>query len=105
MKNTKMINTVKETKKSRKWFWIIVAFVLGYGIGYTTYYLVVNRHNLFVDCSDKPTCPDGGKPDKHGCCKGEVYTDAGGGWMVCCPDGGDNCFPPITNTCQVVSDK
>lgn len=83
------INKTGTTKKSRRWVWIVVAFILGIGIGYTAHYLVVNWHSFFV------TCPNGNKPDKHGCCAGEVYTDAGGGWMVCCPDGGDNCFPPI----------
>ena len=26
---------------------------------------------------------------------GDLYTDAGGGWMVCCPEFGENCFPPV----------
>ena len=81
--------SVKENTKCRKWLWIILAFVLGCGAGVSTYFLVTNWNGFFV------TCPDGARPDKNGCCGGEVYTDAGDGWMVCCPDGGDNCFPPM----------
>ena len=75
--------------KCRLWMWISVAFVLGFVIGYATYYTVINWHGFFA------TCPNGARPDKNGCCANEIYTDAGDGWMVCCPDGGDNCFPPI----------
>ncbi len=97
MKKIKNMN--KNQSKSRTVFWIVLAFVVGYGVGYATHYLIVNWHSLFVSCPNESNpelcCPNGSKPDKHGCCNGEVYTDAGGGWMVCCPDGGDNCFPPI----------
>ena len=103
MKKTNKIN------KTVKWFWIVVAFILGFGIGYTTYYLLTNWNSFFEVCEngDRPdkkgccestvVCQNGNKPDKNGCCEGEVYTDAGDGWMVCCPNGGDNCFPPINN--------
>lgn len=73
----------------KNWLWIIVAFLGGFIIGYAAYYTIVNWHGFFA------ICPNGVRPDKNGCCAGEVYTDAGDGWMVCCPDGGDNCFPPI----------
>ena len=53
------------------------------------YYLIVNWNGFFVKCLD------GNRPDKNGCCTGEIYTDAGDGWMVCCPNGGENCFPPM----------
>lgn len=76
-------------KKSRSWLWALVAFVGGFIIGYATYYTVINWNGFFA------TCPNGAQPDKNGCCAGEIYTDAGDGWMVCCPDGGDNCFPPV----------
>lgn len=89
MRKIRNTNKVVSAKKSRTWIWIVIGFILGGCIGYTTHYLVVNWHGFFV------VCPDGNKPDKNGCCKGEVYTDAGDGWMVCCPDGGDNCFPPM----------
>lgn len=78
-----------DTKKCRLWLWVFIAFFVGGAIGYTTHFLKINWNSFFV------TCPNGNKPDKHGCCDGEVYTDAGGGWMVCCPDGADNCFPPL----------
>ena len=89
MKKKVVKKSVKTTPKCNKWLWIILAFVLGGIIGYATHYLIVNWHGFFV------TCSDGARPDENGCCYGEVYTDAGDGWMVCCPDGGDNCFPPI----------
>lgn len=80
----------KPTKqKCHKWLWLVLVFLLGGFVGYTTHYLIENWNGFFV------TCPDGARPDKNGCCAGEVYTDAGDGWMVCCPDGGDNCFPPM----------
>ncbi|MBR3148486.1 MAG: hypothetical protein IKF41_04075 [Alphaproteobacteria bacterium] len=89
MKTKVMKKTAKENTKCHKWLWLALAFVLGCCVGGTTYYLVTNWNNFFV------MCPDGVRPDKNGCCAGEVYTDAGNGWMVCCPDGGDNCFPPM----------
>ena len=89
MKKKIVKKQIKETKTCKSWVWVIVAFVLGGVIGYTTYYVVDNWNGFFV------TCTDGARPDKNGCCAGEVYTDAGNGWMVCCPDGGDNCFPPM----------
>lgn len=91
MKKKTVKKNVKQNtpKKSKSWVWILVAFIIGFGAGYATYYLIINWNGFFV------TCPDGNKPDKNGCCAGEIYTDAGDGWMVCCPDGGDNCFPPM----------
>ena len=66
-----------------------VGVVIGGAFGYAAHYLIVNWNGFFV------TCTDGNRPDKNGCCAGEVYTDAGGGWMVCCPEIGENCFPPV----------
>ncbi len=84
----KSVNKVT-TKKCYPFVWLILALVFGGIVGYITHYTVVNWNGFFV------TCPDGVRPDKNGCCAGEVYTDAGDGWMVCCPNGGDNCFPPM----------
>lgn len=40
-------------------------------------------------------CMDGTKPNKYGCCGGEVFKDLGNTVFACCqPDGGE-CFPPI----------
>ncbi|MBR5354920.1 MAG: hypothetical protein IK122_02235 [Alphaproteobacteria bacterium] len=91
MKKKVVKKSVKEqnTTRCHKWLWITIAFILGGVIGYVAHYTVINWSGFFV------TCPDGAHPDKNGCCAGEVYTDAGDGWMVCCPDGGDNCFPPM----------
>ena len=87
-KNTKQIAS-KTVCVCDNWSRIILALFLGCFIGYTTHYMISNWHSFFV------TCPDGNRPDKNGCCGNEVYTDAGDGWMVCCPEGGDNCFPPM----------
>lgn len=76
-------------KKSKLWVWVLFALVFGVVVGYATHYTIVNWHGFFA------TCPDGNSPDKNGCCGDEIYTDAGDGWMVCCPSGGENCFPPI----------
>lgn len=84
MKQKKQIKTA-----SHKWLWVVVAFVIGFGAGVATYYTITNWNGFFARCED------GSRPDKNGCCSGETYTDAGDGWMVCCPDGGENCFPPI----------
>lgn len=83
--------TIKKSveKKSKLWVWVLFAFVFGVVVGYATHYTIVNWHGFFA------TCPDGNSPDKNGCCGDEIYTDAGDGWMVCCPSGGENCFPPI----------
>ena len=83
-----------ESKKTeslwqRFWWFVVFVFLMGFVAGYMTHYLIVNWHGFFV------TCDDGRKPDAHGCCGGEIYTDAGNGWMVCCPIGGETCFPPL----------
>jgi hypothetical protein len=75
--------------KSKMWVWLLIAFLLGGVIGYATHYTIINWNGFFA------TCPNGESPDKNGCCAGETYTDAGDGWMVCCPEKGDNCFPPV----------
>lgn len=89
----KVKDKIVKSKKCRLWLWIIIAFFVGGIVGYTAHFVKVNWHSFFV------TCPNGNKPDKHGCCEGESYTDAGGGWMVCCPDDADNCFPPLFKKC------
>ena len=88
----KSVTQTKATKRSLTWLWILLAFVFGGMVGFATHYTISNWNRFF---SESMKCEDGTRPDKNGCCKGEIYTDAGGGWMVCCPDGGDNCFPPI----------
>ena len=46
---------------------------------------------------DAGLCADGSKPNKYGCCKGEVFKDLGDAVFACCPKGGadDDCYPPI----------
>ena len=41
------------------------------------------------------TCADGGAPDADGCCAGEELVDMGGGVLMCCAVGTDECFPPM----------
>ena len=87
---------IKNTKSKKIWTitgWFLFVFlfgcVCGFVIGYGLHYYKVNQSAF------NSVCEDGTKPDIHGCCKGELYMDAGDGWMVCCPDGGDHCYPPM----------
>lgn len=89
MKKERIRKNNQNNKKLNLWVWILLAFLFGGLVGYCTHYIVVNWHGFFA------VCQDGDRPDKNGCCTGEIYTDAGDGWMVCCPVGGDNCFPPV----------
>lgn len=95
MKKKVVKKSVKQNivvKKSKTWIWIVLAFLFGAMFGFALNYTISNWSSFFTE---PLLCEDGQKPDSNGCCAGEVYTDAGGGWMVCCPDGGDNCFPPM----------
>ena len=87
-KNIKILNK-KTNTKCHLWLWVVIAFLFGGIFGYALHYTIVNWNSFFV------VCPDGNRPDKNGCCGDEVYTDAGDGWMVCCPKDGENCFPPM----------
>lgn len=41
-------------------------------------------------------CGDGTKPNRFGCCTGEVFKDLGDEGFACCPKVGDGlCFPPM----------
>ena len=80
---------IQKNKNNKIWWVVFIAFLIGGVFGFCTHYVVVNWHGFFVRCDD------GNRPDKNGCCGGEVYTDAGDGWMVCCPNDGENCFPPL----------
>lgn len=45
---------------------------------------------------DAGLCVDGTKPNKFGCCEGELFKDLGNAVFACCPKEGDGeCFPPI----------
>ncbi len=44
---------------------------------------------------DAGLCADGTKPNKFGCCTGEVFKDMGNTVFACCPKSGGDCFPPI----------
>lgn len=46
---------------------------------------------------DAGLCADGSKPNKYGCCKGEIFKDLGDAVFACCPKGGEDadCYPPI----------
>jgi hypothetical protein len=45
--------------------------------------------------SETLECADGNLPDDNGCCSGEESVDLGGGELVCCEIGTDDCFPPM----------
>lgn len=41
-------------------------------------------------------CGDGTKPNRYGCCTGEVFKDLGDDGFACCPKNNDGlCFPPL----------
>lgn len=77
-------------KNMKKWFAIVVAFVIGFCLG-----VIVHAHYDVLIFWDNPLCLDGGEPDKHGCCEGEVYTNMGDLGFNCCPESGGDCFPPM----------
>lgn len=93
MKKKVLVKNVKKSEKinekSKLWIWVVGAFLIGAVFGFAMNYTVANWNSFFAKC------PNGAWPDKNGCCAGETYTDAGSGWMVCCPEEGDNCFPPV----------
>lgn len=69
---------------------VILAMIIGFVLGIIVH---ANRNNLVF--WDNPICLDGGEPDKHGCCEGEVYTNMGDLGFNCCPESGGDCFPPM----------
>lgn len=44
---------------------------------------------------EKGLCGDGTKPNKFGCCSGELFKDLGNSEFGCCKKDTDECFPPI----------
>lgn len=44
---------------------------------------------------EKGLCGDGSKPNKFGCCTGEIFKDLGNAQFACCKKDGDECFPPM----------
>ncbi len=70
---------------------IIISFFIGFGLGILTW---ANRDAMSASSA---TCADGSRPDKHGCCAGEVYTDMGDLGFNCCPGDSEDsdCFPPL----------
>lgn len=44
---------------------------------------------------EKGLCGDGTKPNKFGCCTGEVFKDLGNTEFACCKKDTDECFPPM----------
>ncbi len=91
-------------------FWLCVAFVVCFGIGFLCGMFAqsriidgcdVSEQEMIIlvnaDATDEHVikCLDGTTPDKNGCCTGELYTDMGDLGYNCCPDDGGDCFPPI----------
>ncbi|MDE5615618.1 MAG: hypothetical protein K2I81_02180 [Alphaproteobacteria bacterium] len=44
---------------------------------------------------EKGLCGDGSKPNKFGCCTGEIFKDLGNTTFACCKKDSDECFPPM----------
>lgn len=44
---------------------------------------------------EKGLCGDGTKPNKFGCCDGEIFKDLGNATFACCKKDSDECFPPM----------
>lgn len=44
---------------------------------------------------EKGLCSDGTKPNKFGCCAGEIFKDLGNATFACCKKDGEECFPPM----------
>lgn len=44
---------------------------------------------------EKGLCADGTKPNKYGCCAGEIFKDMGNSQFACCKKDSDECFPPV----------
>ncbi len=44
---------------------------------------------------EKGLCGDGTKPNKFGCCTGEVFKDLGNTEFACCKKDTNECFPPM----------
>lgn len=58
----------------------------------------VSHENVFVNketgLMENDLCEGNVAPDANGCCPGETYSSVDN-QMVCCPDGGGDCFPPL----------
>lgn len=92
-------------------FLLCVAFIACFGIGFVCGMFAQSRIidgcdgagqeemiilvNADVTEESALKCPDGTKPDKNGCCAGEIYTDMGEDGWNCCPNNYGDCFPPI----------
>ncbi len=59
--------------------------------------MVVTNQEMDMDTPpfETPMCEDGSAPDNNGCCSGETFMMLDDGAAVCCPDGGEECFPPL----------
>jgi len=44
---------------------------------------------------EKGLCGDGTKPNKFGCCTGEIFKDLGNATFACCKKDSNECFPPM----------
>ena len=44
---------------------------------------------------EKGLCGDGTKPNKFGCCDGEIFKDLGNSEFACCKKDTNECFPPM----------
>ncbi|MBP5485130.1 MAG: hypothetical protein J6Y07_00260 [Alphaproteobacteria bacterium] len=73
---------------------LIACIITCIATAFTTIY-IMNHDVLGLYTAEKIMCKDNLEPDSHGCCPGETYTDMGDQGWNCCPEGTDDCFPPI----------
>ena len=81
---------MKNKKQTRNWVMLVSGLMLGVVVGITAGWILWGpRYGGHI------MCLDGTRPDANGCCTGEEYTDLGAGGFACCPEYGDNCYPPM----------
>lgn len=60
---------------------------------FATAHIIIRKYD--APDTNEYLCKDNARPDSHGCCPGETYTDMDELGFNCCPDEGGDCFPPI----------
>ena len=84
---------MKKENKGYKTFiaCFVIAIITSFATAFlTTKFLASQSQGEYIEM-----CKNNVKPDEHGCCPGETYTDMGEEGYNCCPNSGGDCFPPI----------
>ncbi len=74
---------------------LITCFVITIITSILTSFLTTKFYLAKTDGEYIEMCKNNQKPDEHGCCPGETYTDMKDEGFNCCPNDGGDCFPPI----------